>query len=240
MNYNNQNLRELLAGEYVLGLLSDGARGRLERLSVEDGRLRAALVSWEEKFCAWNLALKPLAPPPSVWRKLQAQIKTDERARQEPVTGFSLKGLWSGAAVLATAFVLVVGVFIGRSLVKPPAQTVPAASSNYVAVMSAPKGPPRWLITVHPQNGRVDMNALANNTPPAGKSYQLWMLPGTGKPISLGLMNSTGSAHETLSPEMLAALTKAKGLAISIEPAGGSPTGQPSGPVVYTGSIINS
>lgn len=240
MNYNHQNLRILLAGEYVLGLLSESARGRFERLSVEDARLRAEVVAWQEKFCAWNLALKPLAPPAAVWRKLRAQIKADEHSRRKSAGGFSLKGLWSGAAVLATACVLVLGVFIGRSLVTPTAPTTPVAASTYVAVMSAPKGPARWLITVHPQNGRVDMNALADNTPPAGKSYQLWMLPGTGKPVSLGLMNSTGSAHETLSPEMLAALTKAKGLAISIEPAGGSPTGQPTGPVVYTGAIINS
>jgi anti-sigma-K factor RskA len=237
MNYNNQNLRELLAGEYVLGLLSQAARGRFERLSVEDARLRAEVVAWEEKFCAWNLLLKPLMPPTSVWHKLQAQLKLEARAKQKPASGFSLKGFWSGAAVLATAFVLVVGVFIGRSLVTAPPAAAPA---GYLAVMSTPKGQPLWLITVHPQNRRVDMKALADNTPPPGKSYELWMLPGTGKPISLGLMNSTGSAHETLSPELLAALSKAKGLAISIEPAGGSPTGQPTGPVVYTGAIINS
>lgn len=234
MNYTNPNLRELLAGEYVLGLLSAGAHGRFERLAVEDARLRAEVVAWEEKFSAWTLTLKPLAPPAAVWRKLDARIKADAGARGSSAPGFSLRGVWSGA-VIAAALLLVVGIFIGRGLVS----TAPSAAPGYLAVMSSPQGKPLWLITVHPANRRIDMKALADNTPPIGKSYQLWMLPGSGKPVSLGLMNSTGSASETVTSEMIAALAHAKGLAISIEPAGGSPTGQPTGPVVYVAPVIN-
>ncbi|MDE2235059.1 MAG: anti-sigma factor [Gammaproteobacteria bacterium] len=240
MKYDSQNLRILLAGKYVLGLLKTRVRERFERLAVEDARLRAEVVAWEEKFAAWTLVLKPLAPPASVWRKLQARLRAEARAEHGTWFGRSWNALWSGAALAAAAAVLVVGIMVGRSLVTQAPQQVPAAPAAYLAVMSAPQGQPRWLITVNPKNRRVDMDALADNTPPAGKSYELWMLPKAGKPVSLGLMNSTGKANETLTPELLAALTRAKGLAITVEPKGGSPTGQPTGPVVYTGSIINS
>lgn len=52
MKYDNENLRELLSGEYVLGLLRGGARRRFERLLIEDARLRGEVVAWEEKFAA--------------------------------------------------------------------------------------------------------------------------------------------------------------------------------------------
>ncbi|HVC37237.1 MAG TPA: anti-sigma factor [Gammaproteobacteria bacterium] len=234
MNYGNQNLRELLAGEYVLGLLHGAARLRFERLLIEDARLRGEVVSWERKFSAWNRVLKPLIPPNSVWRKLELRLKAETRASRKLAGSPGVKGFWSGAAVIAAAIVLVVGIFIGRNLV-----TTPITAPGYLAVMSNPKGQPLWLISVHPQSRRVDMKALSDNTPPPGKSYELWMLPGNGKPVSLGLMNSTGIASETLSPQLMAALVSAKGLAISVEPHGGSPTGQPTGPVVYVAPIIS-
>lgn len=239
MRYDNQTLREILAGKYVLGLLSTRVRSRFERLAIEDARLRAEVVNWEEKFTPWTLALKPLVPPARVWRRLQTRIRNELHTRQRPAQGFSWKAFWSGAAILAATATLVIGIFIGRSGVTPTTAIVPQPSA-YLAVMSSTQGTPRWLITVHAKTRRVDMNALADNTPPPGKSYELWMLPKSGKPVSLGLMNSTGSAHEFLTPEMLAALTRAKGLAISVEPAGGSPTGEPTGPVIFTGSIVNS
>ncbi|MGH8337676.1 MAG: anti-sigma factor domain-containing protein, partial [Gammaproteobacteria bacterium] len=69
--------------------------------------------------------------------------------------------------------------------------------------------------------------------------YELWMLPGSGKPVAMGLMNSEGLASASVSPQVIAALANAKGLAISVEPYGGSPTGQPTGPVVYVGPLVS-
>ncbi len=233
MNYGNQNLRELLAGEYVLGLLRGAARRRFERLLIEDARVCKAVVNWEQQLTAWNRGLEPLTPPDSVWRKLQARLRAETRSRRKVSLWAAHARLWSGAVMLAPAFVLVVGVFIGRSLVAP--RGAPA----YIAVMANAKGRPLWLISVHSKSRRIDMQALANNTPPAGKSYELWMLPGHGKPVAMGLMNSEGLASASLDPRIIAALVSAKDLAISIEPYGGSPTGQPTGPVVYVAPIVS-
>lgn len=228
MNFANQNLRELLAGEYVLGLLRGAARRRFERLLLKDARLRAEVTAWEEKFVGWNRGLQPLAPPASVWRGLQARIEAEAR----PVRTSRLKTWWSGAVAVAAVVMLVIGIFLGRSVLAP--RSTPA----YLAVVSTTQGQPRWLITVHPQTQRVDMKALADNTPPPGKSYELWMLPGSGKPIAMGLMNSHGSASETVNADVISAIVGAKALAISVEPEGGSPTGQPTGPVVYVAPLI--
>ena len=67
----------------------------------------------------------------------------------------------------------------------------------------------------------------------------MWMLPAGGaKPISLGLLPSSGIAKEALSPRQMRALKEASGLAVSIEPPGGSPTGLPTGPVVYKAPLV--
>ena len=72
------------------------------------------------------------------------------------------------------------------------------------------------------------------------KVYELWMLPAEGSPRSLGLMPVNGESSETVfSPALLDALRSAQGLAVSIEPAGGSTTGLPTGPVVYQASLID-
>ncbi|MGB9429320.1 MAG: anti-sigma factor [Gammaproteobacteria bacterium] len=234
MNYGNKNLRNLLAGEYVLGLLHGAARRRFERLQIEDTRLRSEVTAWEERFAVWSRDLKPQTPPDSIWRKLDARLNMEAKMVRKPVSTFSIRGIWSGAAVIAAAIVLAVGILIGRSLV-----TTPTAAPSYLAVMSSAKGQPLWLITVHPNTQRIDMKALASNVPPPGKSYELWMLPGSGKPIAMGLMNSSGVASETLNTEVIAAISQAKGVAISLEPQGGSPTGQPTGPVLYVAPLIS-
>lgn len=232
MNYAKQTLRELLAGEYVLGLLRGAARRRFERLLIEDARLRAEVTNWEEKFTAWNHPLTPLAPPDSVWQRLEARVKADEKLSRRPARLPSFRALWSAGAVVAAVIILIAGIFLGRSVLAP------SPAPSYLAIMSTGQGQPRWLITLHPQTRHVEMKALAENTPPPGKSYELWMLPGNGKPIAMGLMNSRGSASETVSAEIVAAITGAKGLAISIEPEGGSPSGQPTGPVVYVAPLV--
>jgi len=58
--------------------------------------------------------------------------------------------------------------------------------------------------------------------------------------VPMGLMNETGVASETVPPELLARLAGAKALAISLEPKGGSPTGQPTGPVLWVAPLVAS
>jgi anti-sigma-K factor RskA len=67
----------------------------------------------------------------------------------------------------------------------------------------------------------------------------MWILPeGDGKPISLGLITTHETQVMRIPAAMAAKLDAAPGLAMSVEPAGGSPTGLPTGPVLYMGKSI--
>jgi anti-sigma-K factor RskA len=71
----------------------------------------------------------------------------------------------------------------------------------------------------------------------ATKDLELWLIsPAVPAPRPLGLI-AKGTLSVDLGP--LAARALASGvLAVSLEPAGGSPTGSPTGPVLYQGRIL--
>ena len=72
-----------------------------------------------------------------------------------------------------------------------------------------------------------------------GTAWELWMLPGEDqKPVSLGLINTHDTQTLVVPAPLAAKLDQAQGLAMSVEPAGGSPTGLPSGPVLYAGPLV--
>jgi anti-sigma-K factor RskA len=229
MRYEGAKLHSLLAGEYVLGLLHGAARRRFERLLMESGALRAEVAAWEQRFTAWSLALAPVTPPGYLGWRILGQIRRESRGRGTQARNT----FWRAWAVAAT---LVLALMVVSERLTPPAEQKPAA----MALVSDARGQALWLISVHPEARRIDMKAVSPSPAPAGKSYELWMLPEGGKPVPMGLMNETGTVSETVSDELLAHLAQAKGLAISLEPQGGSPTGQPTGPVLWTATLVSS
>lgn len=228
MNYDNDRLRTLLSGEYVLGLLTGAARRRFERLMMDSPELRAAVLSWEQRFAGLALRLKPVAPPDYLWWRILGAVRRETQPRRE-TQRLALWRVWALAATLVLAVVVV------TQRIVPTAQMKPAQ----MAVISTQEGKPMWLISVHPEDKRIDMKALADMSPPAGKSYELWLLPPSGAPHPMGLMNPQGTFTEHVSQQVLEACATAKGLAISLEPAGGSPTGQPTGPVLWVASLVS-
>ena len=72
---------------------------------------------------------------------------------------------------------------------------------------------------------------------PDARSRELWALPDGAAPVSLGLMPASGSARLALDDRQRAALAAATKVAVSDEPAGGSPTGAPTGDVLYVADL---
>jgi anti-sigma-K factor RskA len=96
-----------------------------------------------------------------------------------------------------------------------------------------------WPPQTKPQNRHVMVRALTQTAPPAGKSYELWMLPTpTSKPVSLGVLGREARQVIELTEAASKMIPGIWGMAISVEPTGGSPTGQPTGPVIYSGPCV--
>ena len=75
--------------------------------------------------------------------------------------------------------------------------------------------------------------ASVHTTP--GHSPELWLLPKGGAPIALGVVGADAPIRLPMAHAVGDAGRRT--LAVSIEPLGGSPTGQPTGPVVATGYL---
>lgn len=223
MNYQEPELQDRLAAEYVVGTLHGGARRRFERLLQEHAGLREAVQLWEEQLDPLARRLSPEPPPPRVWRAISRRLRP---AGQNPPLWERL-GLWRGftLAAIASSALLVAVLLLQQNRPLPP--------DAAVAIIADPAGEPVWVLSTDPDRGLLQVRAEAVPPIADGQALELWLLPEQGPPRSLGLLPTAGSKQLTLPGEAL------QRLAVSLEPAGGSPTGQPTGPVLYQARVLS-
>ena len=226
MRYRNQQLLERLAAEYVLGTLQGPARRRFERVMVESHQARAAVWRWEQQLAPLALAAGSVEPSARVWREVVRRTQP----QQERAPWYERLGLWRGLSLAATAAAVVLAVML---------RTAPVAGPQYVAVFNGEQAQPLWVVSADVEQGRLSIRPVNATAPAADKSYELWVLPAGGAaPRSMGLLPIGNVIETTLPAAVQSVLSSAQGLAISLEPAGGSPTGAPTGPVVLQAAIV--
>lgn len=236
MNYRNPELRALLAGEYVLGSLHGGARRRFEQLLQSDPQLRAEVSAWEARFAPLDQAIEPVTPPTAVWKHIQQRLGHAEDTVPEKPGWFARLALWRGLTAVTSLATLVLAVL----LLLPPSEQVIPFRADYVAVVNDAEQRPLWLLRADSRNSRLRLEPLWVPAPPSGKTYELWLLAEDGVPRSLGLLpQTTGEEVERGFEVALAGeFPAASGIAVSLEPSGGSPTGLPTGPVLYQAELM--
>jgi anti-sigma-K factor RskA len=224
--------RSMNAGEYALGTLPAAERREFERAAAADATLRHELHTWERRLAALALRLKPVVPRPIVWIGLAHSIGEARGAAPSRATS-----VW---AALATAASLVLAFGWYRDAAQPPpapiVERVEVPAQTYVALLQVPQSNMRWSISVQP--GRNQIVVLAEgDVPEAARNLdaELWLIA-DGKPVSLGVIPKAGEVHRTL-PKGLP-LAAGRTVAVSLEPVGGSKTGQPTGPVVTTATVM--
>lgn len=234
MKFANDALRNKLAAEYVLGTMSARARRRFEINLKENPALRRAVAQWEKRLTPLALVLPEIEPPSRVWQAIESRIHPGRQARPafwESLSFWRISSFTSGLVALSLLI-----------LVALPG-VPPADDTRMVVVMNdLQTSNPAMTVSWEPRQPgkrvmRIRVIGHADMAP--GTAWELWMLPGKEqKPVSLGLI-TTHDAQIVIVPEPLAAkLDGAEGLAMSVEPAGGSPTGLPSGPVLYAGKCV--
>lgn len=228
MNLRDPDTVEKLAAEYVLGTLRGPARHRFQRLAQSRRDVREAIWRWEGRLAGLFPPGAELAPPAAAWAGIEARIWGQPSHR--PGLWRSL-GFWRGWSAAATAAALVLALWL---VPLPPSQERP----DHVGIIGDGASP-QWMVSANLETGRLDVRAVNAEAAAVEKAFELWMLPEAGPPRSIGLLPVSGeSMTRTLPPALLALLRESKGLAVSIEPAGGSPTGLPTGPVIHTSSML--
>jgi anti-sigma-K factor RskA len=225
MNYEHPELLDRLAAEYALGTLRGRARGRFERLCVDSSAARSAVYRWEDHWSALSRTLPPVLPSAQVWAAVSRRLFDDDAAAPR-VRRWRTWQLAAAAGLVAVA--LIIGLIV-RQAVPPPLQTL--------AVLGTDSAHPLWRLERRLPLTALTIEVVGTVPPAAGKSYELWALPRGGAPVSLGLLPAGGRAERTLSEPQRLALLAADKVAVSVEPAGGSPTGSPTGPIVIVTNV---
>jgi len=226
MNYQQPDLLEQLAGAYVLGTLQGRARARFEQLDAQSAGVRAARQRWEDRFMPLLKGLEPVTPSDRVWADIARRIRQAELPAAPAGRRRHVPWRWGLAGLVALS--LLIGVSI--RLLYPPLQVV--------AVVGQDAAHPLWNVARSADTATLTVHAVQPVQAEPRKSFELWALPRDGRaPVSLGLLPRSGSLHRTLSAAQRAALQSAGRIAVSLEPAGGSKTGSPTGPVLYVAEV---
>ena len=227
MNFKNKpQLQERLAAEYALGTLRGAARARFRRWMREDAALGRAVAEWETRLAPMTAAIAPLRPPARVWREVEARLGSPVSRPRDKGLLWRALGLVAGGAAAAIVFMTVL----------LPLQK--GATAGYVAVLSDPKTQkPVLFVSARRNETRLHLRTLDPAIQVSDASLELWALPKGGKPKSLGLVSGARSVLQ-LAAVADKTLADVPMLAVSLEPRGGSPTGLPTGPVLYSGPCV--
>jgi len=221
---------KLIAAEYVLGVLGADERREFERRLAHEPALASEVAFWEERLGVLADAVAPVTPPRHTWSKIEAAIPAAAVAR--PTSLWQSLAFWRAfgiaAATLAAASIAALAYF----------GLVPAARAPLMATLAGSSGQPNFVVSVTAAGDSLIVvpAALLTNDP---RAIELWLILPDQRPRSLGLIQPGQPIRLTLPPDLAGRLTPDAALAVSLEPPGGSPTGQPTGPVIASGKLTS-
>ncbi len=219
MNLFRGELPDRLAAEYVLGTLTGGARRRFDALLPAHPVLREAVAGWERRLLPMALKADAVPPAPRVWSAIESTLGWAAQPRPSP---WRLR-FWQAFATFAT----VAAVVLGTSTHNAPAE------APMIVVLHATQGTEALVAGLSPDRQQLSIQPLQKVALTPQQSLELWALPRNGAPASLGVISSdklTALSKRTLPRDT-------KGLAVTVEPLGGSPHGVPTGPIVFVGDL---
>lgn len=228
MKYENAALIDELAARYVLGTLRGPARRRMERICRQNISAKNAVLRWEERLAELADNAAPIRPPAVVWSNIRGQLhrrRADRESRR--VHWRSRIGLAMAAGIAALS------VAVGWWVITQ----IPA--TQLVATIVSERQVDLWSIEAVAGRDEIRIIASADLALDTTHAYELWALSKSGgAPVSLGLMPLRGRLVLTLDAAQRLALAGAQQVAISREPPGGSPTGAPTGPVLFVAEVL--
>lgn len=154
------------------------------------------------------------------------------------------RGLAIGTSVIAlllAGYIVAAQFMSGLSRQSQPAAagTKRPAVPQLVAILQQEPTTPAFLVMLDPQERTITVRRLTA-APDNGRSYELWLnsakLP---KPTSLGLVGGAELTNRAVPPNLDAEILRTANYSVSLEPSGGSPSGIPSGPMLFRGQIVD-
>ena len=223
---------DIFAAEYALGVLDGAGRSRAARRIRLDAVFARAVEEWETRLAPMLSAIDPVEAPAGVWQAIDSDLARIARVRAAlspaaaPEGRVSRLWQWFGIGTFGLLTASLAMLFV---VTQPRPQQAPLTAS----LAAEGGGAPLYTAVVYPGSTSATLVPVSASADPT-RSQQLWLIEPEKAPVSLGLLSATAPLRIDITREQLA---KGGILAISLEPLGGSPTGQPTGPVVATGEL---
>lgn len=235
--------RNDLAAEYALGILSGDELAQARALADGDASFRADVARWRGRLAPLLDEVEPATPPRDLWLAIDKRIERSSTAGNviELRRGMRRWRATAGAmSAIAASLALVLLVRPGPSPVpapNPPAPAVRPVTAPLVAALGDPKEGTKVVASWDAASQQLVLVVSGHLAADPHRSHELWVIPAGGKPRSLGTLSSNKQMHVQLANALADLLQQGATIAISVEPAGGSPTGAPTGPVVASGAL---
>jgi anti-sigma-K factor RskA len=223
---------EIISGEYVLGILSEEDRRRVEARIASDPKFARQVRRWQTNLADFNDDYREVKPSPEIYNKIEARLFGVEGSGSRVGILQAIWGsvhLWRGLTV--AALVLAVGIGIADRMTffaSPP------AAKPLVAELTGMDSPISLIATYDFNSGHLTVTpaALKQEQP---KSLEVWLIEPGKAPASLGVLPDNGKGDIQIPTAMRKQFAEGQTIAISVEPFGGSPEGKPTGPIIALG-----
>ena len=232
----------ILAAEFVSGLLDPAQHADAERRVETDAAFAGLVAQWRERLSDLDRTAPAVPPDPALWQRIETGISTPSQTERSARPSLfsrlwnSIDGLRAATATsLASAlvFAIVAGValtYATREAVRKPV---------YVAILVNDDTKQPGAVVNAFADGRVEMIPLTNINVPPGRALEIWTLWDRNVgPRSVGLIDRARTVQlnlDKLPPTGVDQLFE-----ITLEPEGGSPIGRPTGPILYKGTTSRS
>lgn len=224
---------DMLAAEYVLGVLGADERTAAERRIVRDAFFARAVGDWENRLLPWANTVESVPPPPQVWERILDAIQGTPARRAMPEmragwwSGLNFwRGLAAGTTALAAASIAALFIMLRAPAPLPLTASIDGGGHRH------------FIATIDPARGQMVVSPAAFAAVP-DRVPELWLIVPGNAPHALGLLNADRAVTITIPDNLRAHTNTNASLAVSIEPPGGSPTGAPTGPVVAQGKLTS-
>ena len=223
MRLNDHAALDALCGEYLIGTLRGPARRRFERAMRDEPRVALRVRRWHTVIPAYSAKVEA-QPSREVWKRLESDLELARYGRP----WHRREGFWAACAAAASVLLIIAFVMQITPRERGLVEIAELSGKDQSARVSARRST---------DGGTLALSATRSMVAPAKKSYELWLIPAEGgAPVSLGVLGAL-DGRLVIAEKERPRLREGATLALSVEPAGGSPSGKPTGPVIFSGRI---
>ena len=234
---------DLLAAEFALGTLPVGDHAAIAARRSSEPALDEAIRAWEARLSPLGEMAADIEPPADLFQRVEQRLFGPAMAEpaSEAADILMLRGrvkTWqrvaAGAMGLAAAIALVFGLREAGIL----ATQSPDRPTSFVAMLQKDATSPAFVVSVDIETRQMTIRPVAAERAD-GKSYELWLVnKAFPSPRSLGIVEDRGRATEASLAKYSRDIVKDSILAVTLEPKGGAPNGSATGPVLFTGKLV--